>query len=137
WSNRLVNSAPDKPFSLPTNVRYSSVIISGYRGGVSGKYPMRFLTSSGCSRTSNPATVAVPEVGHRKQVNMRIVVVLPAPFGPRNPTISPFFTSNEIWSTARFRAYFFVSSLTLIIGVSLVGSAPRLHGGIALKPANH
>src|ERR671922_1967059 len=95
---------------------------------------MRFLTSSGCSMTSNPPTVAVPEVGHRKQVSMRMVVVLPAPFGPRKPTISPFFTSNEIWSTARLRAYFFVSSLTLIIGV-LVRGAERhgLHTGIALE----
>src|SRR6266852_9903565 len=76
---------------------------------------MRFLTSSGCSRTSKPATVAVPEVGGRKQVSLLMVVVLPAPFGPRKPTIWPFSTSNEMWSTAVFRAYLFVSSLTLII----------------------
>ena len=44
---------------------------------------MRFLTSSGCSRTSKPATVALPAVGGRKQVSMRMVVVLPAPLGPR------------------------------------------------------
>ena len=50
---------------------------------------MRFLTSRGCSRTSNPATVAVPAVGGRKQVSMRMVVVLPAPLGPRKPTIWP------------------------------------------------
>ena len=54
---------------------------------------MRFLTSSGCSRTSNPATVAVPADGGRKHVSMRMVVVLPAPLGPRNPTIWPFATS--------------------------------------------
>src|SRR5260370_14364828 len=76
---------------------------------------MRFFTSIGCSRTSRPATEAVPDVGGRKHVSMRIVVVLPAPFGPRKPTICPFSTSNEMWSTAVVRAYFFVSSLTLII----------------------
>ena len=51
---------------------------------------MRFLTSRGCSRTSKPATVAVPAVGGRKQVSMRMVVVFPAPLGPRKPTIWPF-----------------------------------------------
>src|SRR5580693_9091421 len=76
---------------------------------------MRFLTSSGCSNTSYPATVAPPDVGERKQVSMRIVVVFPAPFGPRKPTICPFPTSNEMWSTAVLRAYLLVSSLTVII----------------------
>src|SRR5439155_14717180 len=88
---------------------------------------MRLLTSRGFSRTSNPATVAVPEVGNRKPVSMRIVVVFPAPFGPRKPTISPFATSKEMWSTARVRAYLFVSSLTLIIRISSrEAGAPRL-----------
>src|SRR5690348_13810083 len=79
---------------------------------------MRFLTSIGLSRTSKPATVALPEVGGRKQVRTRIVVVLPAPFGPRNPTICPFSTSNEILSTATVRAYRLVRPSTLIIRVS-------------------
>src|SRR5579863_4219740 len=78
---------------------------------------MRFFTSRGCSRMSNPATVAVPLVGVRKQVSMRIVVVFPAPFGPRNPTIWPCLTSNEIWSTAVVCAYFFVSPFTVIIRI--------------------
>src|SRR5580765_220469 len=76
---------------------------------------MRFFTSSGFSRTSKPATVAVPALGGRKQVSMRMVVVLPAPFGPRNPTIWPFSTENEMRSTAVVRAYRLVSSETLII----------------------
>ncbi len=74
--------------------------ISGNRGGVSGRYPMFFLTSSGCSMTSKPATLAFPAVGGRKQVRTRMVVVLPAPFLPRNPTISPLPTSKEILLTA-------------------------------------
>src|SRR6516162_11421355 len=84
-------------------------------GGVSGRYPMRFFTSSGRSSTSKPATVAVPEEGGRKQVSMRMVVVLPAPFGPRKPTICPLATWNEIWSTAVVRAYLLVSCVTLIM----------------------
>src|SRR5581483_5910494 len=76
---------------------------------------MRFLTSNGFSRTSKPATVALPEVGGRKQVRTRIVVVFPAPLGPRNPTICPFSTSKEMLSTATVRAYRLVRPSTLII----------------------
>src|ERR1700686_2086212 len=88
---------------------------------------MRFLTSIGCSSTSKPATVAVPDDGGRKHVNIRMVVVFPAPFGPRKPTICPFATSNEMWSTAVVRAYRLVSSFTLIIKIVLIGEA-HSHG---------
>src|SRR5690242_15310385 len=79
---------------------------------------MRFLTSKGCSRTSKPATLAEPAVGGRKQVRTRIVVVFPAPFGPRKPTICPFSTSKEILSTAIVRAYRLVRPSTFIILLS-------------------
>src|SRR5499425_1912294 len=82
---------------------------------------MRRFTSNGFSRTSNPAIVAAPDEGGRKQVNMRMVVVLPAPLGPRKPTICPFFTSKEIWSTAVLRAYLLVSSWTWIIRFVVLG----------------
>src|SRR5215472_12188318 len=97
---------------------------------------MRFLTSIGWSRMSNPATVAVPEVGQRKQVSMRMVVVFPAPFGPRKPTISPLVTEKEIRSTARLRAYFLVKSLTVIIDIPAEGE-PVMHGGIKFERANN
>src|ERR1700724_3273325 len=80
---------------------------------------MRFLTSMGCSRTSNPATLAVPALGGRKHVRTRIVVVFPAPFGPRKPTICPFVTSKEILSTATVRAYLLVRPLTVIIDLRI------------------
>src|SRR5580704_15485641 len=69
----------------------------------------------GSSSTSKPATIALPAVGGKKHVSIRMVVVLPAPLGPRKPTIWPFSTSNEMWSTAVCRAYLFVSSVTVII----------------------
>src|SRR5579863_7544275 len=78
---------------------------------------MLFLTSSGCSRTSKPATLAFPAVGGRKQVRTRMVVVFPAPFLPRKPTISPLPTSKEMFLTAMLRAYRLVRPSTLIIGV--------------------
>src|SRR5579863_6744873 len=58
------------------------------------------LTSSGCVATSKPPTVARPEVGGSSPHKMRMVVDLPAPLGPRNPKISPRFTSSETRSTA-------------------------------------
>src|ERR1043166_932752 len=76
---------------------------------------MRFFPSMGLSSTSKPATDAVPEVGGRKHVRTRIVVVFPAPFGPRKPTIWPLSTSKEILSTATLRAYRLVRPSTLII----------------------
>src|SRR5208283_3453866 len=76
---------------------------------------MRRFTSMGCSCTSKPATVAVPAVGGRKHVRTRIVVVFPAPLGPRKPTICPFSTSKEMLSTATVRAYRLVRPSTLII----------------------
>jgi len=60
-----------------------------------------------CSRTealavttSYPATRALPEVGRSTVQSIRNVVVLPAPFGPSNPKISPGLAVNEIESTA-------------------------------------
>jgi hypothetical protein len=39
-------------------------------------------------------------VGLRRVVRIIIVVLLPAPFGPRNPNISPDLTAKEISLTA-------------------------------------
>src|SRR3954465_7305737 len=58
-------------------------------------------TSSGLSNTSCEFTVAEPVLGEMKHVKMRIVVDLPAPFGPRKPTTSPRFTSKFTLSRAR------------------------------------
>src|SRR5260370_14604751 len=94
---------------------------------------MRFFTSRGFSRTSNPATVAVPVVGGRKQVRKRMVVVLAAPVGPRNPTMPPFSTSNEMLSTATVRAYRLVSPSTLIINVCQEAKRLGGHGSQGLN----
>ena len=49
-----------------------------------------------------PPMVTSPSVGGMKPVIMRMVVVLPAPFGPRKPSTSPFSTVNETPFTATF-----------------------------------
>src|SRR5690606_3002155 len=45
---------------------------------------------------SNPATVARPDEGTDRPHSMRMAVVLPAPLAPKNPNISPLYTSNVI-----------------------------------------
>src|SRR2546421_467573 len=57
-------------------------------------------TSLRARRTSWPATRATPPLGCRSVHRTEIVVVLPAPFGPRNPNSSPGSTENEMPSTA-------------------------------------
>src|SRR5512142_521866 len=50
--------------------------------------------------TRRPINVAVPPLGAMRPVSILIVVVLPAPFGPRKPKISPRFTSKLTAFTA-------------------------------------
>ena len=47
-----------------------------------------------------PSITAVPDVGGRNPVIIRIVVDFPAPFGPRNPSTSPSLTEKETPFTA-------------------------------------
>src|SRR5205823_1169665 len=75
----------------------------------SRRQPTPRFTSSGSRSGSKPATSARPPVGSVSPSSIRIVVVLPEPFGPRMPTISPASTSMSIWSTARVAPYRFVS----------------------------
>ena len=50
------------------------------------------LASSFACLRSKPFTVTLPEVGFNKAQIILKVVVLPAPFGPNNPKISPLCT---------------------------------------------
>src|SRR5262245_4925369 len=54
--------------------------------------PIERRTASGSVTTSWPATSAVPAVGGRSVVSIRMSVDLPAPFGPSRPKISPSST---------------------------------------------
>src|SRR3989304_7900030 len=72
-----------------------------------------------------------------KQVRIRIVVVLPAPFGPRKPTISPRSTAKEIWSTALVAPKNFESLPTsIIMGIArqLGSAAAQSENNMAKEP---
>src|SRR3954468_11283692 len=57
-------------------------------------------TSSRSPATSCPATRALPAVGRTSVHSMLIVVDFPAPLGPRNPNVSPLWTSRSMPRTA-------------------------------------
>ena len=59
------------------------------------------LSGAASSTYRFPLTVAVPAVGRSRPITIRIVVDLPAPFGPRKPVTFPASTSNVRSSTAR------------------------------------
>jgi hypothetical protein len=56
---------------------------------------------SRCSHRTSPATSTVPPVGKRMPVSILIGIDLPAPFGPRWPTLSPSSIMKAMPSTAR------------------------------------
>src|SRR5262252_435310 len=62
--------------------------------------PKARRTNSGSFTGSWPAILSRPSLGVSTVVSILIVVVLPAPLGPRNPKMMPSGTANEMWSTA-------------------------------------
>ena len=81
-------------------------------------YPTRRLIASASRVTSMPATHAVPSLGRSRPQSIRMVVVLPAPLGPRNPKISPVRTPRlrlETAVTVPNRRVRFVVSMARVI----------------------
>ena len=63
--------------------------------------PMRWATALRWRCGERPSTSTRPAVGSRMPVSILIVVDLPAPFGPRQPTISPGRCGRRSRRTAR------------------------------------
>src|ERR1051326_4096899 len=96
---------------------------------------MRRFASRGDSATSKPPTATLPSVGGMKPVIIRMVVDLPAPFGPRKPSTSPRSTVNEIPSPARFATKDFTRLSILIIRPGALVVQGAVQGG-GLSPKN-
>src|SRR3954464_12968788 len=69
--------------------------------------PKRRRTSVDWVIGFRPSISIVPLVGVNNVVSILIVVVFPAPFGPRKAKISPLLTSSEMSLTAATSPYFF------------------------------
>src|SRR5690606_36536362 len=67
---------------------------------------------------------ALPEVGARKPVSIFMVVDLPAPLGPRNPSTSPGATLKDRLSTAVCCAKRLVRFVISIMASSPFGNSP-------------
>src|SRR5512133_2684590 len=79
---------------------FSRTVNSMSRVSSCGTTPRRARTSAPFLTGARPSTRRVPPLGGETQPIMRIVELLPAPFGPRNPNASPCCTSKSIASTA-------------------------------------
>src|SRR5436309_5486870 len=71
--------------------------------------------------------VTLPDVGLIRPTSMRIVVVFPAPFGPRKPKISPRCSSNETLSTMVLSPMILVRVVAVRVGV-ICHPEPAQHG---------
>src|SRR6185436_12206062 len=83
--------------------------------GRSGMKPSEAFAASGACARSCPLIVMLPLVGLSSPAIMRMVVVLPAPFGPRKPWISPGPTERLTPSTAVNDPYFLTRASTAIM----------------------
>src|ERR1700677_3013739 len=101
------------------NVTFSAAVSSGSTVRSCGTQPTWRRTATGSAVTSSPATRAVPDVGRSSVRRMRIVVVLPAPFGPSSPKISLLPTSKLAPSSALVEPKSLVRSLTWTAGSAL------------------
>src|SRR4030095_908375 len=101
--------------------------------GRSGMKPSDPFAASGSRSMSWLFTTIRPDEGFSKPAIIRIVVVFPAPLGPRKPWISPGATSRVTPSTAVKDPYFLTRSRTWIIGSSDVLLASR--AGPAGRPS--
>src|SRR3712207_9189285 len=92
----------------------------------------------GSAEYGRPLTSARPDVAGTRPVIIRIVVVLPAPLGPRKPVTVPDSSSNDTSSTTVRSPYFLVRPLTVIISASsdrLVRSPREIPGPNRPVPA--
>ena len=89
----------------PTNSVNSKPVKWSNSSDSSGTRPILAFTSRACSGMDRPSSSMLPEVGGARPISMRMVVVLPAPFGPKKPKKLPRGTSRSSPSTAAFVPY--------------------------------
>ena len=104
---------PGMPASVASTRRWLRPERPGWNAVASRTAPTRRAGSSS-SRNGRPRTVAEPELGRTRPSTARIVVVFPAPFGPRKPVTRAGSTRNERSSTASVSPNRLVSDSTSI-----------------------
>ena len=84
----------------PQKSRFSLTLIWRYSENFCATYPIWALACVRACRRLTPATERKPLVAGNSPQSILKVVVLPAPFGPKSPKISPSWTSKEVLETA-------------------------------------
>ena len=97
---RFFTSAEGTSFMRARKVKYSLTRKSSGRGLFSGIKPICLRAISGYAATLIPQICTLPLVAGISPANMRIVVLFPAPLGPRNPTTSPLPIRKDTLSMA-------------------------------------
>src|SRR5919202_3399698 len=118
--------------------RFSRTVRRSHNPGDSVRNPIRLRSFSPVARDiGTPAIVTDPLVGAINPASIRIVVVLPAPFGPSSATISDCATSNVTSSTTvrepkrRVRAVAAITGLAGSAGqAGTPGGAKKAGGGL-------
>src|SRR5882724_4798968 len=95
--------------------------------------PRRVMAWGRSPTTLRPSSRIRPALGRRKPVTRLKAVVLPAPFGPMSPRISPGSTSKERRETARSPPKSLVRSVTVSKGMG-VPSGPFRPGAAGAAP---
>ena len=95
--------------------------------GLSGTNPKLFFASNGLLFILFPSIKISPSSIFKIPVIILIVVVFPAPFGPKKPNISPFFTSKFKLSTDFFPLIYDLETFF----ISIITSSP--HFSIFMK----
>src|SRR5688572_1154647 len=72
-------------------------------------HPTADMASVNSREGPNPPIRTLPRSGRARPTSMRMVVVFPAPFGPRKPNTSPAVSSKETSETTSRRPNRFVS----------------------------
>ena len=90
------------PRRCPKKRSSSRPVIRSYRRRSPGRYPSRRRIATLSRLESSPNTLSLPPVGLIRSSRRRIVVVFPAPFGPRNPNTSPASTEKSTSAMPRF-----------------------------------
>src|SRR5881275_1574663 len=75
--------------------RWLRALRPGWNEASSSTAPTRALGRSSSSY-GTPPNVAEPDDGRIRPSSARIVVLLPAPFGPRNPVTRPAYAEGEV-----------------------------------------
>ncbi len=88
------------PKYLPYTSRFSRTVSSRSSASSCGTTPIRALIRGPLSAVGRPSTLRLPSLGSATQLIMRIMVDLPAPFGPSTPKHSPRLREKSTPATA-------------------------------------